>query len=270
MSIRQDIRGAYVNYFENITDAALTLDYVLTHMVTQLGLYSNPFRAGTESYEPYQQKLIAWDIDRKKNKYKGIPEVTVVIKPSKRRLSQPILKPTFETWHDIELRLRNTMIFVGSEPYHVIETVQDGKDYLLFLLDKNGKKCKVPYYACEHIDLRSPEPQYFIYQSQPAFLRRTQARSQRQGWCYENSACNYVGQTRTWRTENIGDVMVGLNTDPFPWSSGYSNLMKAQVRALRLSRDVAVYLDKNGINAEYRGRLLGPVQEDTITVDDFD
>ena len=270
MTIRTDFRGGYGNYFENTNETALTLQYIFDYLTGPMQFYTNPFRAGTESYNAYQPMLTEWEMNRRKSKIKGIPDVKVVIKPSKRRLSQPILKPPFETWHDIDLRLRNTMIFVGSEPYHVYETLQDGKDYTLLLMDKDGNRSKVPYYACNAIDLRSPEPQYFIYQSQPAFLRRTQARSQRQGWCYENSCCNYVGQTRTWRTENIADVMAGLNPDPFPWSGEYDKLMKSQVRALRLSRDVAVYHDKDGIKAEFRGRLLGPVTEDTVAVDEYD
>lgn len=269
---RTALRGNYISYFEGVNNDALTLEYIHNYLTTQHNHNGNPFRSVTDQYTQYQDMLVAAESARKKKKYSSIEEVKVVVRPSKRRLSQPILKPVYETWHDIEMRLKGTMIFVGSDPFQVMETIPDGKDYTLIVTDKTGKKGKVPYYACEHIDVRSPEPQYFLYNSQPAFLRRPPFRQQQQGFSYGNSSCNYVGQDRTWRADNIPEVMVGLNTDPFPWNTGYQQIMKAQVRSLRLSKDIAVYLSAKGkgLVAEYKGRDLGPINENEITVDEHD
>jgi hypothetical protein len=66
--------------------------------------------------------------------------------------------------------------------------------------------------------------------------------------------------------------MSGISNDILPWSWNYTDLMKRGfLPAMRLSKSIAVYTDGKGdLQAEYRGRYLGRLNENTISVDDED
>jgi hypothetical protein len=205
-------------------------------------------------------------------KFMKLPELPVTQRPAKRRLSQPPFKLLLETPHDVDLRLRGTLIFVGPELFCVLDCIQHENDYLLAVEDGKSKRWRVPY-SHPLVDLRSPEPQYISYEGIPAYLSRRPARAQQQGISYSNSVLKNAGNARYYRPENISAVIKGITAENVQMDQRILDLM-TRVRVfstIRMSPNIALYLDpKDNLNAEFKGRWLGFVNENTITVDELD
>lgn len=230
----------------------------------------NPFERGSVEWQEFRD-YVARNHNERNQQWENLPDVPVVRLPSKRRMPQPTLKIPFSTIHDISLRLRHTLVFVGSELYYVTEVVQLRNDFLLAVQNKAGEAYKV-WYSSPDLDLRSLEPQYITYEGRPWFVYRLPLRVQKQGMSADTLYCRSPGG-QPQRLRNLRCVQEGLSTDVFPWNPMLQELM-AKVKALpsiRLSKNVAAYLaDPNTVMADYRGRPLGPINENTITVDDMD
>jgi hypothetical protein len=234
----------------------------------------NPYIPGSPQYDAFVA-YHAEKMEREKKKYMKYPEVPLELKPSKRRLSQPRLKMDFETLHDIRLRLCNSLIFIGSKLWYVREIIALDDDFMLLVEDEEAKLFRTMYKQEVNIDLRSPEPQYFVYENAPAYLVRYPGRQQRQGVNSDTVYGRYVGMgEQVFRLHQYKWLMRSLDTEMISWDAKLADLMiKAQAfRALRMSKDIAFFHDrtKNGVYAEYRGRLLGRIKENTILVDDTD
>jgi hypothetical protein len=234
----------------------------------------NPFLPDSPQHAEFVQ-YAAHKAEQEKRKYMKYPEVPIEIKPSKRRLSQPRLKMDFETLHDIRLRLCNSLIFIGSKLWYVRDIVALEDDFMLLVENEDQKLFRVMYKQEQNIDLRSPEPQYFVYENAPAYLVRYPGRQQRQGVNSDTAYGKYVGVgDQTFRLHHYRWLMQSLDTEMISWDAKLYDLMvKAQAfRALRMSKDIAFFHDrtKNGVYAEYRGRLLGRIRDDVILVDDTD
>lgn len=232
--------------------------------------YPNPFLRGSEEYGWVENRL-ATEAQRQDRKYAEIPDAPIVpFTVSKRRMEQPVFKFHFDTLHDIQLRLRHTLIFVGARLFYVRDIVMFEQDFLLLLENETGQLYKLPYKS-EFIDLRSPEPQYLQNGPEPVYLLRPPYRQQRQGIMRDNISCRLVG-----RQHNINlstkQLMQGISTDINQWVEGFTELMirHRALPSLRLSKNVAFFVQENTILAEYRGRLLGEVHENTVTIDEYD
>lgn len=230
----------------------------------------NPFITGSPQDIAFQEYKAAY-LEKEQAKWLKIPEIVPEVRPSKRRLSMPRLKPVFETLHDIRLRLCGGLIFIGSKLYYVNDVRELDGDFLILCDDENGKRRRC-WYKEPAIDLRSPEPQYFVYEGKPAFFMRWPQRQQRQVVSTESGAGRWVGTGNFFRISNIGQLMQTIGGDPLVWDGRLHELMtKAKAfNAIRMSKDVAFFVKDQNIHAEYRGRYLGEVKEDTICVDDCD
>lgn len=234
----------------------------------------NPFISGSPQdaeYRAIQQKAM----EKERAKWLKLPELTPEIHPTKRRMNMPRLKIKYETLHDIRLRLQHTLIFVGSNLFYVRDVQELDGDFLLILNDSSGITYRCWYNQSDAIDLRTPEPQYIVVEDrQPAFLTRLPGRSQRQGLCSDNAYARWVGSSGTdlFRVHNFNWMMRNIKSDPVLWSSTLYDLMvKAEAfRSVRLSKDIAFYTDSTALHAEYRGRELGVVNDNEISVSEQD
>ncbi len=190
---------------------------------------------------------------------------------AKRRLIQPPFKLHLETLSDAHLRLSHTVVFVGATPYYVHDVYQGSGDFLLTMETWEGKVYRI-WYSNPHLDLRNPEPQYIMYQEKPGLLYRRPTRQQRQGLSHDNAFVKHVGGRR-YRPENIHEVLRGLQeTGVCMWDAKYWELMQKlrAFSALRLSPSIAVYLEGPQLKTEYKGRLLGDLNEDVVSVTEED
>lgn len=233
--------------------------------------YPNPYTIGSPEFEDFERRLSEKEAERNR-KYTDLPDP--VIKPftvSKRRMGQPIFKMQFETLADIQLRILHTLIFVGSDLFFVRSIYQMDGDYLLLIEDPSGARFKVWYNACPHIDLRSPEPQYLRYPRYPVYMYRPPVRQQRQGIDGHRNIA-FRGPDGMHVNLSPSEIQEGISPEVFAWSPAYERLMvdAKAMGGLRLSKTIAVYPGDKQALAEYRGRFLGKIKEDTIFVDEKD
>lgn len=214
-------------------------------------------------------------IEKRLRKMEQYPDLPVDGAPVKRRFYQPKFKLAFDTLRDAHLRLLGTMIFVGRVPVIVsdIITMTAANDFLLLVQDFQGKTYKVRYND-PGVDLRSIEPRYVSYGATSGFLYREPRRQQKQGMHRENVKLKQIGgsETHSWDVANVMAAIV--ENDLLPWSSMYENLLvrAKAMPSLRLSNKLAVYFShsEKGLAAEYNGRFLGNMKEDTILVSEDD
>lgn len=231
----------------------------------------NPYIVGSDNWHTFRALKRQRDLDWLK-RFAKTPDVPVVKLPSKRRLSQPAFKPEFETLHDIRLRLCNGAIFIGANMFYVRDVLEAEDDYLLLLRDVDSVEYKCMYSKTPDIDLRSPEPQYIMYEDKPVFFMRPPWRQHRQALNHENIAVKHIGSKEFIHGEPR-EVMRGISRESMIWSQTYCDLMMKMraLRSLRLSKNVTFWRkDRTVLAAEYKGRELGEVHEDTIFVSDTD
>ncbi len=269
--IYQNLLPMYQRYWH--PDQDLELETVLRFMVENFRLdrTQNPFQEGCDEHRQFAAALQDYQRNRFK-RYLDLPDVPIVRLPSKRRMAQPTLKIQYDTLHDITMRLSNSLIFVGSVLYYCREIVEIDKEFLLIVENADDQRFKC-WYKNDAIDLRTIEPQYIRHQASPGFLCRSPSRQQRQGILFDNVYCRCVGGGGTVRFENIRSLIDGVTTEIYPWTPTYLDLMLRlrALPALRLSKDVALYTKRKGpLMAEYRGRLLGEVKDNTVLVDKDD
>lgn len=191
----------------------------------------------------------------------------------KRRLAQPKFKFSFDRSEDAHLRLTHSLITVGADLYHVRDVFWiDNKPYLV-LENAAGKSYRLPY-EDDSIDLRTPDPQYYMHEDVPMYYIRVPARQQAQGLTGRNVVVKRVGEYSATTFESQWNFMKGMkNTQTVLWSPVYADIivkLKA-LRSIRLSPAVAFYRDKHDkLTAEFRGRRLGAVHDDEIYVDEDD
>lgn len=241
---------------------------VFDHIRRRYGRGRNPFVAGTELHAAFQHEEHEFN-NRENRRWLTLPEVQAVPTPSKRRLEQPRVRLRFESLHDIQLRLLGTCVFVGAELYYVKDIVALNDDYLLVVVGKDGKSRRV-WYACPLLDLRSMEPQYVAVDG-PVYVYRPPMRSQKQGMSSENLRAKRPGPHPTSMIDPKS-VLPNFGAPALQWSSQYAELMAVEgaLPALRLSKDVAFYRHLKHTQAEFRGRPLGYVHEDTVYIDSDD
>jgi hypothetical protein len=201
-----------------------------------------------------------------------IPLLEVPPLPPKRRYAQPKFKIMYESRDDLWARLGGTYIWVGQQVFHVDDAREHKSEIWLIVSGAGGKYFKVPYKATEHLDLRSPDPQYVNIGTGPVFLTRKPDRQFLQGMTRSNLFTKRIGKTRFHRLEDGRELVPALSdTESLVWQSSYSELMKTRaLQQLRLSPCIAFYRNQFGLAAEYRGRPLGYVTENCVSLDDND
>lgn len=209
------------------------------------------------------------------DKILSYPEVEVIERPSKRRLPQPRYKMDYEALPDFQRRLQNTIIFVGSDPYYVKDVVAGQGDFILHLVDEKKKNFHVKY-SCPFIDARTPEPKYLQLPDYGAgFFARLPKRQQSQGWGHQNTFFKLVGINHPWTPINDWLPIVGIfkRSDSVVWTPVIKDMMVSLrlFSGAKLSDKIAMFHDpfcridkKHELWAEYKGRILGPVEDQTI------
>lgn len=271
--IREMVEG-FREYFQqagydDVDRRTPTMQRVYDIVRDRWGRGTNPYPMGTVLHDEFNA-LARDELARLNRRYLALPEVQAVRAASKRKVEQPRVKPRFQSLHDIRLRLSGTCIFVGPDMYYVNDIYELDNDYLLSVTGRDGKNRRV-WYSNELIDLRSMEPQYVNLESGPYFVFRPPMRSQRQGMCDENLRAKRPGD-RQYQRPGLLSIVKGFGTQSVPWSAEYARLMNVEgvLPTLRLSKDVAFYRERDRLKAEYRGRLLGFVNDDTVYLDDSD
>lgn len=230
----------------------------------------NPYIEGTPQFVQYNElnrDRARADADR----WLRLPEVPVMILPTKRRLGQPTFKLPFENLHDLRMRLAGGYLFVGSKLYYCSDARELEGDFLLILRDDQDRNYRCWYNKTQGIDLRTPEPQYVTEENVPGYFFRIPVKQQRQAVNHDNMYIKRVG------TERIGhfhplSLVKGLTRECVQWRPMLADLFKGySLNSLRLSKDIAVYRDGDDkLIAEYRGRNLGEIRDDRILVDELD
>lgn len=230
----------------------------------------NPFIEGTDSWCEFQDFIENMD-GKKVKKFLEWDDAPIVRLPTKRRLAQPTFKLDFDCVQDARMRLQGGLIFAGSSPYVVSDVYKYKDDFLLLVTDIEDRSYKL-FYSNPAIDLRAPEPQYIRGEGKALFFQRPPAKQQHQSLRYETIWTKQVG---TSNRNNIGpqDLIRGLTREDMPWDEKLSHLAKMGVfTSIRLSKDIAFYQRNGTVFAEYRGRHLGVVDDNAISVDaeDYD
>lgn len=230
----------------------------------------NPFLPGSQNY--YEAMLFQKNMQKRyAERFLKYDDPPIKRLPSKRRIMQPTLKLQFDSLHDARMRLANGCIFIGAELYYVRDVHELEGKYLLLLKGPDGKEYKI-WYDSPDIDLRSPEPQYITYEDYPVYIMRSPARQQRQSINYDNLHGKRVGSLQTMNCDPRIFMKEGMSRETILWSPQLLDLMSKikALRQLRLSRDIAIHRKDEKLMVEYRGRELGVLQEDAITVDEQD
>lgn len=228
----------------------------------------NPFRPTDSEFMEYQRLITEGPIERLLKKH---PEVPILTGASKRRLPQPVLKMDFETLSDIKMRLSGTYVFIGQHLYYIRDIFQHQGDYLMELQGPGRRVFWTYYNRNTAIDLRGPEPQYITINGRAVFLLRPPLRQQRQGLSFDNLQCKAVGSSRITRFDIPEEFMTVFTGKTMQWIPQYDELLKHRVvAALRLSKRVAVYSQKQQTKMEFQGRFLGNMKDNTVELDRLD
>lgn len=255
--------------FQRLALPDWTTEQFMQFVYTEWSGRQNPFLRGTPEWHQFVGFRREQD-QRKSAKWEALPDVPVVRRASKRRMPQPTLKVPFSSLHDIVLRLRHTLIFVGSELYFVDEIFNIRDDFLLVVSNARGDRYKV-WYSNPDIDLRSLEPQYITLNGHTNFLYRPPIRVQKQGMSIENMYVKPPGGHPN-RLRDVRSLPQCISLDVFQWNPTLVELM-VKVKALhsvRLSKSIAAYTDGQDAVAEYRGRRLGTIKDDVVFLDEHD
>lgn len=246
---------------------------------------NNPYPIGSAQWISYQQNYgYPTDVEAVKAQ-KELWLETVNKKATTRAMKFPLLVPVgtrkrrvfqqkftldFDRVEDIQLRLYHTIVTIGQNLYYVNELLKvDGK-WVLVVQDGDRQSYRVPY---EDVDLRTPEPQYYLDGDTPMFYFRLPSRQQSQGLNGRCVVTKKVGEANALTLQDTYRFMKGMgDTNPVLWSPAYADVivkLKA-LRALRLSPSIAFYREDDRLMAEYRSRRLGEVHDDEIYVDEDD
>jgi hypothetical protein len=233
---------------------------------------------GGETLADYAERLRAYLIDRDTDTVTKLMKLPVIKNTScfKRKVEQPVFKIEFETLEQIQLRLSGTLIFVGDELF-LVQGITEGKnegkrDFILQLIDYRSRTYRA-WYSDPNIDLRSPDPQYILYNNRPAFMTRLARRQQQQGLHRHNTGIKYVGESRFSNLDNYRELQKGLQyRDTIKWDAKLAELMlKARaIQSLRLSNNIAAWVKSDDLLVEYKGRPLGQLKENCILCDGDD
>lgn len=272
MTVFESLRSEFQQHFSR----ASTFEEVwllLSHMGR------NPFADDTQMRLDWSRRI---ELQRQERERGGMARATrwinsypkLIIPPrlgSKRRLEQTVLKLPFDNLHDIKLRIERSYIFIGSNLYFVVEVRTHENDFALLVNGGDGVN-SIVMYSDPAIDLRTPEPQYILFDRAPVFLSRVVGRSQKQGLSNENTVGVSVWPKHTMRVcDNTRALVNGISNTVFTWSPYYMNLLKSgMMPSLRLSKDIAVYHDGKETKVDFRNRQMGSVEDDTALLNSRD
>lgn len=187
----------------------------------------------------------------------------------KRRVRQPVFKLRLDRMEDVNLRLVGSLVTVGGRLFRVAEVVKTDGEFVCLVEDGDRTMYHIPYSHPE-LDLRTPEPQYFMDGDTPAFFWRHPARQQQQGVTDRTLVVKTVGQ-EAMRGVNTYQFLKGMQDtqQTVLWSPTYGDIMTKlkALRSLRLSPATAIYRLNSDLIVEYRGRPLGVLEENVVQTD---
>jgi hypothetical protein len=186
-----------------------------------------------------------------------------------RKKELPPFKIQYQTFAEIKLRLLNSIISVKGHPFVVGRIRQKAGDFTLYVYDKTSAYKKVQY--SDLTDLRSIPPMY-VRHGQVGWLCRWPGRVYQQGITKSNTLIRTADGKKTLSPINTSQLIKQLaERETHVWDSTTDKLMRREdIATIRLSDDIAVMSTQSEITACYRGRPLGTVQENVVTVFDED
>lgn len=199
----------------------------------------------------------------------------------------PGFKLAYDSYEECSRRLRGSLIIVRGSPYVVNGVYNDKTGIVMALQDGAQKEYWCSYNAVE--SLRTPPPVYVTIHGDHAgtywLCRRPSFPHDRQhgrhhgdyiqGLTQRNGMMKRVGSTDF----NHGRGMVSLYQiakamslkDDTRFDSKVDELMRKGILGqVRLSDNVAVYLKKDDVLLEYKGRELGKLKDDSVRLGDED
>lgn len=188
--------------------------------------------------------------------------------------TSPIAEPFFlelDNIQDVRRRVENTIIFVKNNPVVVnsVDTIAPHK-FTLNVSDRTGKSHEVLYDKA-NVDLRTPLPQYIVYNDTAVWMYRSATQQQQQGLTQNNISLKPVGRDSNARMGDRLALLRGLiPLEDCPYDDTIYRLVSVYgaITSLRLSARVAIYrLPDGGVGVEYKGRRLGAANKHVVSVD---
>lgn len=193
--------------------------------------------------------------------------------PSRSKL--PPFKLLYSNIEEAQLRLNESIVMVRGRPFYVTDTVREKRDFMLYVKDTRNKTFKIPY-SHPDLDMRSPPPGYIHSGPVVSFLVRKPERIYKQGLTSQTAQHKPVGTDRWKHFNSISDILRGIEgRTNRKWDGSIAkHVQEGLIHSLYLSEHIGVgrkaALEKTFV--EYKGRTLGELQEDTVSLDpdDFD
>jgi hypothetical protein len=194
----------------------------------------------------------------------------------------PRFKPIYENREEAKLRLVGTIITLYDTPCYisdvgtVIDTVTNEQGLGAIVTQPGGRTIQVVFNP-HGMDMRSPEPGYVTMDSSAYYMIRRPARVARQGLSKENVTLklagdkNFIGIPRPFTLINLAQALA--ERDVVRWTPQiYADLLNPmRPNSRRLSNRIAIYnSSKKGPSVEFKGRTLGPLENDTALVAELD
>src|SRR3990167_2801191 len=192
--------------------------------------------------------------------------------PPKRRIRHPRYHQLYSSRRDADMRLRDSLVYIGSDLYYVNQVLGQDNDLWLCVSRAKDKKLKIRL-SSEHLDFRTPDPQYLKMSGPDVFVWRPPLRQQHQGICSTNTFTKKIGSNSSDRARDMFEIISGLEfQDTLPWTETIHNLMVQQrlFSDTRLSENLAVFKKTDNVYVEYKGRKLGQLKENTVVTNEDD
>lgn len=220
------------------------------------------------------EERMLWEVARGENFVEDVLETKAV----ERRVAMPAFKHDYDTVEEARRRLLQTIVMIQGIPYLVEDVRQNMRHGIYLTLDPTtGDKKKVPLNKIH--DLRSPPPGYLSFKDDELFgtfwFARKPARVTMQGLpMRERGGTGYVkavGNERGFQPWPRAGILIKglLNKDNMKFQPAMGEFMvSGLIKNIRLNGNVACYAEGNAAFVEYKGRKLGKLQGNRVSLED--
>jgi hypothetical protein len=242
------------------------------------GEYSVLYHDVRHRYRLWQQQQVNEAREREVD-YSHLPELDTDKLPNAfpGRPALPPFKLPYDTIEEVRMRLRQTVIFIKNHPFivHDCQTNRKNPDvdgrFKLVLEDRDLKQSIIP--LDKATDLRGCPPSYVVRDGQVGYLNRIPARVNTQGMTPQNTTIRRVGTYGGLQFNLRSLVQFCAPRKAVKWSESLSELIvNDALREVRLDSNVAIFAKPSTekLYAEYKGRRIGEIKEQTVIPDDPD
>jgi len=176
----------------------------------------------------------------------------------------------YQHQEEANLRLSDSIILVKSQPVFITQVHWTGKNKYIFG-NCNGENYKIPF--TDSLNLRTPPPGYYTNQKKEVvYLSRVPARVFKQGLYHENTHKKPVGDDEFGGFRSTKEIQSFLYSRvTHRWDTDIAKYMATGlIERVLLSSDIVAFHCDGKAKAEYKGRVLGDINGNTVLLDPDD